>query len=212
MLAWESDIVKGNSILQKVGYSVKKFINSKKVEKYSQNTNNVIWVMVIDIAIFLISLATFYYIYFVNEDINLKYMGYGLIAVFLVFFGLKLYTITRNRRSKGGISKLVLISEDGRSIKTWSIAGKVSFLIGRNTKDNEVDIDLSDAEYSELVSRQHAVLNFSDGKWFIEDIGSSYGSGLKKVDEEKFKLDTERLYEINSGDTLYIANTKILVK
>jgi pSer/pThr/pTyr-binding forkhead associated (FHA) protein len=88
----------------------------------------------------------------------------------------------------------------------------MSFLIGRNTKDNEVDIDLSEAEYSELVSRQHAVLNFAEGRWYIEDIGSSYGSGLKKVDEEKFKMDLERLYEINSGDTLYIANTKIMVK
>ena len=114
--------------------------------------------------------------------------------------------------NNGGISKLILLSEDGRSLKTWNIAGKVSVLIGRNTKDNEVDIDLSDAEYSELVSRQHAVLNFSKNKWYIEDVGSSYGSGLKKVDEEKFKLESETLYEVNSGDTLYIANTKILVK
>ncbi len=212
MPVWECGIVKQNSNLQKVGYIVKKYINSKKVERYSQNTNNIIWVMIIDIAIALISIATFYYIYFVNSDKNLKYMGYGLIAVILVFFGLKLFTIVQNGKVKGGISKLVLISEDGRSVKTWSIIGKVSYLIGRNTKDNEVDIDLSDAEYSELVSRQHAVLNFSEGKWFIEDIGSSHGSGLKKVDEEKFKLATERLYEINSGDTIYIANTKILVK
>lgn len=191
---------------------MKKFINSKKVEKYSQNSNNIIWVMVIDIVIAIISISTLYYIYFVNEDKNLKYIGYGLIAVALAFLGVRVFTLTRKANSKGGISKLILISEDGRSVKTWNIMGKVSFLIGRNTKDNEVDIDLSDAEYSELVSRQHAVLNFSEGKWYIEDVGSSYGSGLKKVDEEKFKLDSERLYEIKSGDTLYIANTKILVK
>jgi hypothetical protein len=191
---------------------MKKFINSKRVEKYSQNTNNIIWIMVIDIAIAIISILTLWYVYFVNEDKTLKYIGYGLIAVALVFFGIRIFTLISKAKSKGGISKLILIGEDGRSLKTWNIVGKVSFLIGRNTKDNEVDIDLSDAEYSELVSRQHAVLNFSEGKWYIEDVGSSYGSGLKKVDEEKFKLENERLYEINSGDTLYIANTKILVK
>ncbi|NLL06004.1 MAG: FHA domain-containing protein [Clostridiaceae bacterium] len=204
--------MKQNSSLQKAGSGMKKFINSKRVEKYSQNTNNIIWIMVIDIAIAIISILTLWYVYFVNEDKTLKYIGYGLIAVALVFFGIRIFTLISKAKSKGGISKLILIGEDGRSLKTWNIVGKVSFLIGRNTKDNEVDIDLSDAEYSELVSRQHAVLNFSEGKWYIEDVGSSYGSGLKKVDEEKFKLENERLYEINSGDTLYIANTKILVK
>lgn len=204
--------MKRDSNFRKVGNGVKKFINSKKVEKYSQNSNNFVWVMIIDFLIALISIATFYYIYFVNTDKILKYMGYGLIGVFVLFLGFRIYTLVSKGKSKGGISKLILLSEDGRSLKTWNISGKVSVLIGRNTKDNEVDIDLSDAEYSELVSRQHAVLNFSKNKWYIEDIGSSYGSGLKKVDEEKFKLETEKLYEVNSGDTLYIANTKLLVK
>lgn len=204
--------VKEKSIVSKTGNSVKRFINNKKVEKYSKNTNNTVWVMVIDVLIALISIATFYYIYFVNEEIILKYLGYGLIAVLLMFIVVRIAIFALKGKSNGGISKLILLSEDGRSLKTWNIKGKVSLLIGRNTKDNEVDIDLSDAEYSELVSRQHAVLNFAEGKWYIEDIGSSYGTGLKKVDDEKHKLDTERLYEINSGDTLYVANTKIMVK
>lgn len=204
--------MKHNSYFGKVGNSVKRFINKKRIERYYQNTNNVVWVMVIDLVIALISIATFYYIYFINEDKILKYMGYGLIGVFLLFLGFRIYTLVQKGNSKGGISKLILLSEDGRSLRTWNIAGKVSVLIGRNTKDNEVDIDLSDAEYSELVSRQHAVLNFSKDKWYIEDLGSSCGSGLKKVDEEKFKLETEKLYEINTGDTIYIANTRLLVK
>ena len=106
----------------------------------------------------------------------------------------------------------MLISEDGRGIKSWNTKGKVSLLVGRNTKNNEVDIDLSNVEYSELISRQHAVLNYAEGAWYIEDIGSSYGTGLKKVNEERFKLDIERLYELSLGDIIYIANTKIMVK
>lgn len=204
--------MKENMNIQKTGNTLKRFISNKKVEKYSQNTNNAIWVMVIDILIILISILTFYYIYFMNEEKIIKYLGYGLIAVFCVFIIARISAIVIKGKSKGGVSMLILISEDGRSLRTWNIRGKVSFLIGRNTKDNEVDIDLSEAEYSELVSRQHAVLNFAEGRWYLEDVGSSYGTGLKKVDEEKFKLDSERLYEINSGDTLYIANTKIMVK
>lgn len=204
--------MKQNDNTPKNGNAVKKFISNKKVETYSQNRNNAIWVLVIDILITLISIATFYYIYFINTELTLKYMGYGLIAIFSIFIIVRILSSTLKGKKNGGISKLILISEDGRSLKNWNLRGKVSFLIGRNTKDNEVDIDLSEAEYSELVSRQHAVLNFAEGKWYIEDVGSSYGSGLKKVDEEKFKLETERLYEINSGDTLYIANTKIMVK
>lgn len=204
--------MKENTDVPKSGNSLKKFINNKKVEKYSQNTNNAIWVMVIDVVITLITIATFYYIFFINTEQMLKYLGYGLIAVFGIFAITRIAFFVIKGRSKGGISKLILISEDGRSLKTWNIGNKISFLIGRNTKDNEVDIDLSEAEYSELVSRQHAVLNFAEGKWYLEDIGSSYGTGLKKIDEEKFKLDIERLYEINAGDTLYIANTKIMVK
>lgn len=204
--------VKYDQNFRKVGNGVKKYINSKKAEKYLQNNKNAVWITVIDIVIVLISIATFYYIYFVNEDKILKYIGYGLIVFFFLFLIAKIYTLVSRDNSNGGISKLILLSEDGRSLRTWNIAGKVSLLIGRNTKDNEVDIDLSEAEYSELVSRQHAVLNFSKNKWYIEDVGSSYGSGLKKVDEEKFKLEAETLYEVNSGDTLYIANTKILVK
>lgn len=204
--------MKENVNIQKPGNTLKRFINNKKVEKYSQNTNNTIWVIIIDIFISLISVATFYYIYFVNEEKILKYLGYGLIAIFSSFIIIRIAAIAIKGKSKGGVSKLILLSEDGRSRKIWDIRGKVSFLIGRNTKDNEVDIDLSEAEYSELVSRQHAVLNFAEGSWYIEDVGSSYGTGIKKVDEEKFKLEAERLYEINSGDTLYIANTKIMVK
>ena len=110
---------------RKVGNSVRKYINSKKAEKYLQNTNNAVWIMVIDIVIVLISIATFYYIYFVNEDKILKYIGYGLIVFFLLFLVTKIYTLVRRDNNNGGISQLILLSEDGRSLKTWNIAGKV---------------------------------------------------------------------------------------
>jgi pSer/pThr/pTyr-binding forkhead associated (FHA) protein len=86
-------------------------------------------------------------------------------------------------------------------------------LIGKNSKENEVDIDLNDTDYASLVSRHHAVLNFAEGSWFIEDIGSVNGSGIKRTDESsKFKMEKGKPYKISSGDIIYIANTKLLTK
>lgn len=201
-----------NSLLPKSGNNIKKYISNKKVERYSQGNKNTVLLYVIDILIALMFVATLCYIYLINENRILKYVGYGVIVIFVAFVIVRILTVLLAGQSESAVSKLVLVSEDGRGIKTWNIKGKVSLLIGRNTKNNEVDIDLSNVQYSELISRQHAVLNYADGAWYIEDIGSSYGTGLKRVNEEKFKLDVERLYELKIGDIIFIANTKIMVK
>ncbi|NLP15079.1 MAG: FHA domain-containing protein [Clostridium sp.] len=204
--------MKQNSLLPRSGDNIKKYINNKKVEKYSQGNKNTVWLYVIDALIVLVFISTLCYIYLVNDNQILKYIGYGIIVIFGAFVIVRILTILLAGQNESAITKLVLISEDGRGIKSWNIKGKVSLLVGRNTKNNEVDIDLSNVEYSELISRQHAVLNYAEGAWYIEDIGSSYGTGLKKVNEERFKLDIERLYELSLGDIIYIANTKIMVK
>lgn len=201
-----------NSLLPKSGNNIKKYISNKKVERYSQGNKNTVLLYVIDILIALMFVATLCYIYLINDNKILKYIGYGVIVIFAAFVIVRILTVILAGQSESAVTKLVLVSEDGRGIKTWNIKGKVSLLIGRNTKNNEVDIDLSNVQYSELISRQHAVLNYADGAWYIEDIGSSYGTGLKKVNEEKFKLDVEKLYELNLGDIIFIANTKIMVK
>ena len=201
-----------NSLLPKSGSNIKKYISNKKVARYSQGNKNTVLLYVIDILIALMFVATLCYIYLINDNKILKYIGYGVIVIFVAFVIVRILTVLIAGQSQSAVTKLVLVSEDGRGIKTWNLKGKVSLLIGRNTKNNEVDIDLSNAQYSELISRQHAVLNYADGAWFIEDIGSSYGTGLKRVNEEKSKLDVERLYELNLGDIIFIANTKIMVK
>lgn len=56
---------------------------------------------------------------------------------------------------------------------------------------HEVDIDLSDVEYASLISKEHAVLNYSSGSWFIEDLESENGVGIKglmKVHHRKYRV------------------------
>jgi hypothetical protein len=115
--------------------------------------------------------------------------------------------------NKGKISKLYLLDENDKKIKKWDIKKHNSLLIGKNTEDNQVDIDLSDVQYSLLVSRAHAVLNKNDSGWYFEDVGSSNGSGIKKNNEnERFKIYPGEIHKLEQGDILFIANTKLLVK
>jgi pSer/pThr/pTyr-binding forkhead associated (FHA) protein len=112
-----------------------------------------------------------------------------------------------------GIMKLCLLDEEGEITKEWSLEGETSLLIGKSTSEGEVDIDLSTAEYESLINNEHAMLNCVSGAWYIEDFDSLNGIGIKKAEKRiKSKLRHESPYRIHTGDILYIANTRILVK
>lgn len=191
----------------------KKFVNEKKMETYSDK-KKALWIMIIDILIVIITLATLYFIFFIDNDKPiLDYLGYAAILLIVCFGVFKFISIGFSSSTSSNITKVVLLDDDGSSIKTWNLKGKVSLLIGKNSNENEVDIDLSETTYSSLVSRQHAVMNYSNNNWYIEDIGSSNGTGLKKENDDfKLKLEAGKQYELSAGDTLYIANTKLVLK
>lgn len=107
--------------------------------------------------------------------------------------------------------ELVLLNEEDRPILSWSLAGKTAMVIGRKNRDEEVDVDLSDCEYSSLINIQHAVLNYSLDTWYIEDIGSQNGIQIRKVDDGRcYQLVPHRPCKISAGDVIYIAKTKLL--
>jgi len=193
--------------------NIKKFVNEKKMETYSDK-KKALWIMIIDILIVIITLGTLYFIFFIDNDKPiLDYFGYAAVILILCFGVFKFISIGFSSSKGSSITKVILVDDDGSSIKTWNIKGKVSLLIGKNSNENEVDIDLSETTYSSLVSRQHAVMNFAKDNWYIEDIGSSNGTGLKKENDDfKLKLEAGKQYELSAGDTLYIANTKLVLK
>jgi hypothetical protein len=195
--------------------NIKRYFIIKKVDNHAKNSRHSIGIIIVDLLIFVALAATFYYIYFINKRDDLKIFGIVSAVLFTVFFIVKITAfVLKYEKKYEGIEKLILIDdEEGVNIKSWDIAGKTSLLIGKSSKDGEVDIDLSDTEYSSLISRQHAVLNFANGSWYIEDIGSANGSGIKRTDENsKFKIEKGKPYKLNSGDIIYIANTKLLTK
>ena len=114
---------------------------------------------------------------------------------------------------KNQIENIILKNSDDYDIKVWKIGRASSLLIGKRTPRNKVDIDVSEGVYSNLVSRAHGMLNRVNGVWYYEDLGSQNGSGIeKKDDRRKIKLKRNVPVKVESGDIIYLATTKILLK
>ena len=87
------------------------------------------------------------------------------------------------------IDKIILLSKDGDEVFSWDLYGKTSAVIGKDTGDNLVDIDLSKNPYAAMIDVEHAVLNYTAGNWYIEDLGSRNGISIQKLTQEKsYKL------------------------
>lgn len=112
------------------------------------------------------------------------------------------------------ITEAVLLSEEGeRGIRKWEMAAKTSLLIGKEQKDEQVDIDLSETEYAALVDEQHCILNFAAGVWYVEDLYSKNGIRVRKQEDGVcYKIASDRPCRLEKGDVLFVANTKLLFR
>lgn len=109
------------------------------------------------------------------------------------------------------VKRLILLDEAGKPIKAWDLQGRSSLIIGKAGQDQELDIDLSDCEYSSFIDFQHAVLNFCLDQWYLEDLGSQNGVKVRKVQDGECYRVIHRPCKVEAGDILYIANTKLLL-
>lgn len=173
-----------------------------------------VWVVVVDVLIVIMTGIVLGYSFFISTDKDLKVgMGILIVIVVTIIVVKKLWAIPVRAETKTAISKLVLLDEDGESVKEWYIHGETSLLVGKNSSRSEVDIDLSDTEYAALINKHHALLNQVNGLWFLEDMDSNNGIGLRKFNRSTTqKLEPEQLHRIEAGDLIYIANTRILVR
>lgn len=107
--------------------------------------------------------------------------------------------------------ELVLLNEEEKPIRAWDLTGKTAMVIGRKNRDEQVDVDLSDCEYSALINVQHAVLNYCLDSWYLEDLGSQNGIRIKKVEDGNcYQVAPNRPCRVATGDVIYIAKTKML--
>lgn len=110
-----------------------------------------------------------------------------------------------------GPKQLILLDEQGKPIKAWDLQGRTALIIGKAGQGQELDVDLSDCEYSSFIDFQHAVINFCLDQWYVEDLNSQNGVKVKKVEDGECYRVIHRPCKIATGDVLYIANTKLLL-
>ena len=159
-----------------------------------------------------------YILYFVIDDIEIRILGTaGLALVVFAWLWIEYTVRARRRQAKPSgdtpIKRLILMSPDGEKEKEWHCEGITSFLIGKGTVNQTVDIELGDTHYNDYISNEHAVLNRIDDTWYIEDLGSLNGVGIRKRGEEyTLRLKPSVAYKMDEGDILYISKAKILVR
>lgn len=111
------------------------------------------------------------------------------------------------------IQSLVLINEEGTALTEWSLVGKSAMVIGKGTEKEAVDVDLSGSAFAQMISKQHAVLNYTENGWYIDDIDSKNGTRVKKINRNAM-LDLKLVgtVELGVGDIIYIANTMLQLR
>lgn len=127
-----------------------------------------------------------------------------LVVCTMFYFFIKDFTLKKNNVQDTFLSELVLLSEENTVIKSWSILGKNSLLIGKKNSEEDIDIDLCDTAFVGTVSDVHAVLNYVDGIWYIEDMQSKNGTQIKGFLEDK-------LYNIRDGQSRLAKNDYIFI-
>lgn len=162
-------------------------------------------------------------IVYLEVDFWIKAVAIGCICAVAIIFIVIQYVNTIKRlkvRTTGSqiqvsrktIEQVVLINENKRIIKSWSITGKAGLLIGRGSEDNPVDIDLSELAVWETISEEHAVLNYSNGSWYIEDSDSEWGTGVKKAYEDNITyLNKSEQIRLEPTDCIYVGKAVLQV-
>lgn len=96
--------------------------------------------------------------------------------------------------------------------KVFDIQNMNNLVIGKNNSKCNIDLDLSQHEYSALVSKVHAILNKTNNIWYIEDVASKNGVYLQREGSVKNRLSLNKKYELHVGDIVYISIIKLTMK
>ena len=115
--------------------------------------------------------------------------------------------------ARGQITEAVLLGEEDNALATWQLYGKTSVVIGRDVGENQVDINLAGSTGAATIDVEHAVLNYTAGKWYVEDLGSKNGVGVqKRADGRRYSLAHDKPCGLEPGDIIYIGLARLLLR
>jgi len=160
--------------------------------------------MIVDALIFLVLTLILLFLIINEHHWVQKTFGSILLIAWIGYLIQKYYKL----RSRSEIKIIQLLNEQEIVVKEWYMGDEQGLLIGKNFQNQLVDIDLTDADYAVLIDKQHAALNCVKGKWFLEDLGSRNGTGVKAVRTSQIKrLEDEEVFAVYPGDRIYVAKT-----
>jgi len=111
------------------------------------------------------------------------------------------------------ITELVLLSEEDQPLASWTLYGKTSMAVGRDVGENQVDINLSSSAYASTVDVEHAVLNYSGGIWYVEDLASKNGVSVQtRADGRKYRLAPDQPCRLHPGDIIFVGLARLLIR
>ncbi|MCT4509794.1 MAG: FHA domain-containing protein [Tepidibacter sp.] len=177
-------------------------------------------IKIIDFTISIISIMTSLYVYMNIHDQLIRNTTIYLLGIIALVYMVRVFKTEdndsveiNNIKTISNIGTVALVNEENQIIKEWDLFNKTALVIGRNSKEHEVDIDLSEATYASLIDPQHAVLNFASGSWYIEDLYSRNGISIEKIEDKiRYKLSKDKPCTLLKGDVVFIAKTKLLIR
>lgn len=173
----------------------------------------------LDIAIFISCLTGMIlsYVYLENDtEQKMSLLIFGIIGICFMVLAVMDKNRTEGKNqycgSRKGISRILLLGEEGNITAVWDIYGKTSVVFGRDERENQVDVNLKNTDYAGTIDGEHAVMNYCDGNWYIEDLESENGTRLQRGGEgKKYRVSSREPCRVEKNDIIYLGLAPIKV-
>lgn len=158
------------------------------------------------------------YVYLENDiekTVSLTALGVigCLFLILAVIDGIGIGRPRHYESGRSGISEIQLLGEDNNITDTWDIYRKTSIVFGKDEGQNQVDVNLKNTDYAGTIDGEHAVMNYSDGSWYIEDLDSENGTRIQRSGEDRsYKISSREPCKIEKNDIIYLGLAPIRIR
>lgn len=174
----------------------------------------------LDTAIIISCITGIILSYFYLDDPVQKCISIGILATLGIQFILLAIIDTAGTKQskrlpvrKKDISEILLLGEENNITAVWDIYGKSSIVFGKEAKENQIDINLKNTDYAGTVDGEHAVMNYSNGNWYIEDLESENGTRIQRGGEgEKYRVSSREPCKVEKNDIIYLGLAPIKIR
>lgn len=174
----------------------------------------------LDTAIILSCITGIIISYVYLDNLMQRCISIGVLAtVGIQFFFLAVMDTVGTRQSKypavrrKEISEILLLGEENNITAVWDIYGKTSIVFGKDERENQIDIDLKNTDYAGTIDGEHAVMNYSNGCWYIEDLESENGTRIQRGGEGgKYRVSSREPCRVEKNDIIYLGLAPIKIR